>query len=198
MSGVARLLPVACILAAACLFASELMTAFEFTPPGGEAICEQGAGDRHANAQMVIAVFAILATLVAVYAGSRPAAIAVGVMGGLALLIFLISDLRVVNATGSLNDSCATSGQAFFSAEAVPQGGFWLAMLGALGLAVTGITLATLTPDQLAGLRPGRRAPQTPAGADAPFDAESETAPAPRPGEDPHRVPRRRRTRQRG
>jgi hypothetical protein len=196
VTGISRLLPVACILAAACLFASELMTAFEFTPPGGEAICDQVAGDRHSNAQMVIAAFAILATGVAVYTGSRPAAIGVGVMGGLALLIFLISDLRVVNATGSLNDSCATSGQAFFTAEAVPQGGFWLEMLGALGLAVTGITLATMTPEQLAGLRPRRR---DQAGApEAPFDAEAEGDATGRADEDPHRVARRTRTRQRG
>ena len=192
-----RLLPVACILAAVCLFGSELMTAFEFTPPGGEAICDQGAGDRHANAQMVIASFAIVATLIAVYSGSRPAAIAVGVMGGLALLIFLISDLRVVNATGSLNDSCATEGQAFFSAEAIPQGGFWLEMIGALGLAVTGITLATMTPEQLAGLRPRRLTGQV-ASSEAPFDAESEGDAGPRSDEDPHRTPRRPRTRQRG
>ena len=197
MTGVGRLLPVACILAAICLFASELMTAFEFTPPGGEAICDQIAGDRHSNAQMVIAAFAIGATLLAVSAGSRPAAIAVGVMGGLALLIFLISDLRVVNATGSLNDSCATSGQAFFSAEAVPQGGFWLEMLGALGLAVTGITLATLTPEQLAALRP-RWLGAPAATHEAPFDAEADTDPAARADEDPHRVARRTRTRQRG
>jgi hypothetical protein len=195
MTGFSRLLPIACIVAAVCLFASELMTAFEFTPPGGEALCDQTAGDRHANAQMVIAAFAILGTLVAVYGGSRPAAIAVGVMGGLALLVFLISDLRVVNATGSLNDSCATSGQAFFSAEALPQGGFWLEMIGALGLAVAGITLATLSPEQLASLRPGGRREAAAGTASTPFDAEAADA---RPDEDPHRATRPRRTRQRG
>ena len=35
------------------------MTMFEFTPPGrARRSCAQGAGDRHGNAQMVIAVFA--------------------------------------------------------------------------------------------------------------------------------------------
>ena len=197
MTGATRLLPIACILAAICLFASELMTAFEFTPPGGEAICDQGAGDRHANAQMVIAVFAVAATMIAVYGGSRPAAISVGVMGGLALLIFLISDLRVVNATGSLNDSCGLAGTNLFSAEAVPQGGFWLEMLGALGLAVTGITLATMTTEQLATLRPGRREP-APGATEAPFDAEADAGSPARGDEDPHRLQRRTRTRQRG
>ena len=156
-----RLLPVACIVAAICLFASDLMTMFEFTPPGGEALCSQGGGDRHSNAQMVLAVFAVIATVFAVYGGSRPAAISVAVVGIIALLIFLISDLRVVNATGSLNEACGAAGQSFFDAEAVPQGGFWLELVGALALALTGIALATLTPEQLVALRPPRRARPT-------------------------------------
>jgi hypothetical protein len=174
-----RLLPVACIAAAVCLFASELMTIFEFTPPGAEAICSQGAGDRHSNAQMVLAAFAIGATLVAVYGGSRPAAYSVAAVGVLALLIFLISDLRVVNATGSLNESCGAGGASFFDAEAVPQGGFWLEMVGALALAVTGIALATMTPEQLSALRPPRRSLPTEArDAPPPLDEASETPPA--------------------
>jgi hypothetical protein len=162
-----RLLPLAVIAAAVCLFASELMTLFEFTPPGGEAQCALGAGDRHSNAQMVIAGFAIIAVLVAVYAGSRPAAIAVAVMGVLGLLIFLIADLRFANNIGSLGESCG-SGAQFFDAKAVPQGGFYLELVGALALAVTGIALASLTPTQLASLRPGKRARPTEARGDKP------------------------------
>lgn len=173
-----RLLPVACIAASVCLFASELMTIFEFTPPGAEAICSQGAGDRHSNAQMVLAVFAIVATIVAIYGGSRPAAYAVAAVGILALLIFLISDLRVVNATGSLDESCGSGGASFFDAEAVPQGGFWLEMVGALALAVTGIALATMTPGQLSALRPPRRTRPTAAPGTPRVDEASETQPA--------------------
>ena len=149
-----RLLPVAVIAAAICLFASELMTMFEFTPPGAEALCSQDAGDRHSNAQMVIAVFSVVALVAAVYGGSRPAAIAVAAMGGLALLIFLISDLRVAGATGQLSESC---GGFLLDAEAIPQGGFYLELAGSVALAISGIALATLTPPQLGALRPRRR-----------------------------------------
>ena len=57
---------------------------------------------------MVIAVFAIVALVARrLRRLASPAAIAVAAMGGLALLIFLISDLRVANATGTLNETAA-------------------------------------------------------------------------------------------
>jgi len=154
LSRLTKLLPIAVIAAAICLFASELMTMFEFRPPGGEAFCAQDAGDRHSNAQMVVAVFSVIAVLVAIYGGSRPAAFAVAAMGVLALLIFLISDLRVAGATGQLSEDC---GGFLLGAEAIPQGGFYLELAGALALAVSGIALATLTPQQLSALRPSGR-----------------------------------------
>ena len=146
-----RLLPLACLLAAACLFASELMTMFEFTPPGAEALDSQTAGERHGNAMFVIAAFAIGALFVAVLAGSKPAALAVAVMGGIALLVFLLTDLPDAGQVGTLDDPR----QSFFDAEAVPQAGFWLELVGALALAISGTALATLSEEQLAALRPG-------------------------------------------
>ena len=145
------------IAAAVCLFASELMTVFDFTPPGAEPLCAQGGADRHGNALIVLAVFAIGALVIAIFTGSKPAAIAVAACGGVALLIFLIGDLRVANAQGSLNEGCGPLGDSFIDAKAVPQGGFWLEMVGSLALTVTGIALATMTPDQLRALRPPRR-----------------------------------------
>jgi hypothetical protein len=148
-----RLLPLACLAAAICLFASELMTTFEFTPPGGEPLDSQDGADRHGNALALIAVFAVGALALAVFTASKPAATAVAVAGVIALLVFLLMDLPDANAVGTLDDER----QSFFDAEAVPQGGFWLEMLGALALAVTGVALATLSPEQLAALRPPRR-----------------------------------------
>jgi hypothetical protein len=148
-----RLLPLACLAAAICLFASELMTTFEFTPPGGEPLDSQDGADRHGNALALIAVFAVGALALAVFTASKPAATAVAVAGVIALLVFLLVDLPDANAVGTLDDER----QSFFDAEAVPQGGFWLEMLGALALAVTGVALATLSPEQLAALRPPRR-----------------------------------------
>jgi hypothetical protein len=157
LSKATRLLPVAVIAAAVCLFASELMTVFDFTPPGAEPLCAQGGADRHGNALIVLAVFAVIALAIAIFAGSKPAAIAVAAAGGVALLIFLIGDLRVANAQGSLNEGCGALGDSFIDAKAVPQGGFWLEMVGSLALTVTGIALATMSPEQLRGLRPARR-----------------------------------------
>lgn len=161
LSRLTRLLPLAVLAAAICLFASELMTMFELRPPGGEGICEQVAGDRHSNAQMVIAGFAVIAAAVAIYGRSRPAAFAVAAMGILALLIFLISDLRVVNTSGSLSEACGSTQGFLFEAKAIPQGGFWLELVGSLALAVTGVALATMTPEQLGALRPAPRSRPT-------------------------------------
>ena len=168
VTALTRLLPLACLVAAICLFASELMTTFEFTPPGGEALADQGGGDRHGNALALIAVFAVGALIVAVFAASKPAATAVAVAGVIALLVFLLVDLPDANAVGTLDDAR----QSFFDAEAVPQGGFWMELVSSLALAITGVALATLSPEQLAALRPGgrqRRAPdavQEPEGED--------------------------------
>jgi hypothetical protein len=146
-----RLLPIACIAAAAILFASELMTTFEFTPPGAEPLADQANADRHSYAQAVLALFAIVGVVIAVSSGSKPAATAVAVCGVLALFIFLLLDLPDANNIGTLDDPR----QSFFEAEAVPQEGFWFQLLGALGLAISGIALATLTPEQLVALGPG-------------------------------------------
>jgi hypothetical protein len=150
-----RLLPFACIAAAAALFASELTTTFHFVPSGGEPVCAQQAADRHHFALGVIALFAIGAVVVAVLGASKPAAIAVAIAGLSALLLFLIVDLPDANSVGTLGDSC-TSIPNQFDAEAVPQAGFWLELVGALALAFSGAILATLTPAQLATLRPRR------------------------------------------
>ena len=146
-----RLLPIACVAAAGVLFASELMTTFEFVPAGGEPLAEQSAADRHYYAQIVLAVFAVLALIVAITTGSKPAAMAVAVCGLLALLLFLLIDLPDANNIGTLDDPR----QSFFDAEAVPQPGFWLQLIGALGLALSGAALATLTPEQVRTLGPG-------------------------------------------
>ena len=160
-----RLLPVACIVAAAVLFASELMVLFHLTPPGGEPLDDQVlAREQHGNALFVIATFAALATIAAVWAGSRPAALGVAVMGVMALLVFLLMDLPDAGQVGTVDDAR----QSFIDAEAVPQAGFWMEMLGALGLALSGGALATMAPEQLASIRGNigrrgrpKRSPQT-------------------------------------
>lgn len=207
LSLLTRLLPLAIFVAAVVLFISELMTTFEFTPQGGEVQLEQAAADRHGNALMVIAVFAVIALLVAVFTGSKPAATAVAIAGAVALLVFLLADLPDANATGTLDTD-----QSFIDAEAVPREGFYMELVGALALAVTGFALATMSSKQLVALRPAKRKPpdskkpqKSPAKGEpedkgdsaTPKDAEakgSETAEQP----PKRRPPRRPRARQRG
>jgi hypothetical protein len=167
-----RLLPFACIVAAVALFASELTTTFRFVPPGGEALCDQLASDRHHFALGVIALFAIGAVIVAVLGASRPAAISVLVAGLAALALFLIVDLPDANSTGTLGEECTSLPNQPDEAKAVPQTGFWLELAGAVALTFSGAILVTLTRDQLAGLRPRRlRGPKRPANPDPPTTA---------------------------
>lgn len=158
-----RLLPWSCIAAAAVLFASEFMPLFELTPPGAEPLDEVLARDQHGNAMFVISAFAVLLTLAAMWAGSRPAALGVAVMGAMALVIFLVMDVPDAGQVGTIDDAR----QSFIDAEAVPQEGFWLALMGSLGLALTGGALATMSEEQLSALRGnffrrGKPKPKTP------------------------------------
>ncbi|HYU61993.1 MAG TPA: hypothetical protein VEK39_14635 [Solirubrobacterales bacterium] len=156
------LLPIACLLAAACVAAAEFSTLFEFNRgTSGEPLRTIEAADRHHYALLVLAVFAVVALAVAVLTGSRPAATAVAVAGGLALLIFLLVDLPDVNQEGSLDDPSFE----FFSSKAEPANGFWLELIGTVSLALAGGALATLRSDQLRTLVPERyRSKEEPGG----------------------------------
>ena len=149
-----RLLPYACIAAALALLASEFTTTFHLVPPGGDARCAVEASDRHHLAQGVIALFAIGAVLVAVMGASRPAAIAVAIAGVAALALFLVVDLPDANSVGTLSNECASIPIQLEEAKAEPQTGFWLEMAAAVALTFSGAILATLTPNQLASVRP--------------------------------------------
>jgi hypothetical protein len=138
-------LPLVILLGAIVLAASEFMVAFEFTPPGGEVQMEQTVADRHSYAMLVLAIFAVVALGVAIATASRPAAFAVAVIGGIALLMFLILDLPDAGKIGPLED--------FITAKAEPQIGFWLQALGSVALGLGGAAFATLTPEQLESIR---------------------------------------------
>ena len=155
-----RLLPIACLAAAAVLFASELMTTFNLTPAGVEPQCAQSAVDRHHYAPIVLAVFAVVALAIAVFSASKPAAIAVAICGVLALAIFLVIDLPDANNVGTIDDTCGSFEQSFIDAKAEPESGFWLELVGSLSLAISGLALASLSTEQLKGIRSSRRRPR--------------------------------------
>ena len=162
MLRVEYLLPFACAAAAVCVGASEFMDTFQFDlGTSGEPQRTVAAADRHHYALLVLALFALFALAVAVIAGSRPAAVAVAIAGGISLLFFLVVDLPDVGQQGSLDEPS----RVFFSSEADPADGFWLELVGTLGLAVSGAALATLRPEQLQmlGKRAGRDRAEAPA-----------------------------------
>ena len=70
-----------------------------------------------------------------------------------ALLIFGIVDLPKANDVGNVSSACDLAGQGL-DAKAVPQAGFWLEMVGAVALTLSGTALAALSSDQLKALRP--------------------------------------------
>jgi hypothetical protein len=148
-----RLLPLACIVSAVVLGASEFMHTFQISQTGNLPLCNLTGTDRHHLAQLVLAGFGGVAAVVAVLASSRPAARATALAGIIALLLFLVVDLPHANNVGSVSSTCDLAAQDA-TAKAVPQAGFWLELVGGLGLAVSGIALATLTSEQLAMIRP--------------------------------------------
>ena len=178
------LLPLACAGACAMLAASEFMDTFKLNGPGPTLQVVQTAADQHHYALLILAGFALVALLVAVLTGSKPAATAVAICGAGALLIFLLIDLPDAGKVGAISDVNLTE------AKAEPATGFWLELAGALVLAVCGGALATLNPEQLRsfgkvieGRRPssryrGRRGPPRP---DPETKAKDEVADEPRP-----------------
>ncbi|MGH2923420.1 MAG: hypothetical protein ACRDKH_05255 [Solirubrobacterales bacterium] len=150
------LLVLACAGAAAMLAASQFIPLFELTPPGGEALAEVDAADQHGYATLVLAAFSLLLLVVGITAANEGlaqiSAFGVAACGVVALLIFLVGDLPDANQVGTLDDPR----ESFIDAEAEPQAGFWFELVGALVLAICGAALATLGPEKLGELRPGR------------------------------------------
>jgi len=162
-----RLLPLACLVAALCLLASDLIAMFDLAPPSASTLATQSGGDHHGYAAALVAVFAIAALAVAVLAGSRPAAVAVAVAGVLALAIFVLVDLPDAGEVGALTAHNST----YLEVEATPAGGFYLELISALALTLTGLALALMSAEQLRALRPtgkgsgGEQARRTASGA---------------------------------
>ena len=149
-----HLLPLACAAACAMLAVSEFMNTFKLNGPGPTLEKVQPASDQHYYALLVLAGFALFALVIAVTAGSKPAASAVAICGVVALVFFLLIDLPDAGKVGTISE------QTFTQAKAEPATGFWLELIGALVLAVCGGALATLSPDQLrafAAAAEGRR-----------------------------------------
>ena len=153
-AAVTRHWPLALLLISAlCLIVAEFLTLREIkavtaVPAGG--ITKAGA--HHGYALAVVGVAALPMAVGAARGGSRPAAVAVTVLGAVALLIVLVADLPALNEEGII-------GRTYDQAKAHPGAGFWVELVGALGLLGGGLAVLRRTAGTLRPRR--RRAPAT-------------------------------------
>ncbi len=138
-------IPFVIVFAAVCLTAAEFLPMFSLVPAGGESLGDQTGGDRHSYAMALLALGIVLTSLLAVFGGQRPAAIAAAGLAVAALMIFLAFDLPDAGKIGDLEDEII----GLATAEATPGAGFWLTAISTVILSLATIALATLTPEQL-------------------------------------------------
>ena len=146
-----RLLPLAIIGGALILIGSEFADTFSLEAPGDTTLGIEEASDRHSWAIGILGLCTLAAVAIAVLNGSKPAAMATAIFGVAALLLFLLIDLPDAGKVGTFD----SPNNPFVQTKAEPEGGFWLLLVGSLVVAICGIALATLSPDQLRALRPG-------------------------------------------
>jgi hypothetical protein len=102
-----------------------------------------GVGGHHGYALLIIAVVAAVMA-VGAHRSSRPAALAVAVLGAAALLIVLIVDLPDVDATGLY-------GRNYEQAKSVADTGFRLETVGAILLLFSGVVTTVLGAGRATG-----------------------------------------------
>ncbi len=123
------------LLGALLLIVAEFTTLFEIhTASSPGPIKSIGTGSHHAYSMALIAVVSGAFALGAQRTGSRPALLAVGVLGIVALLIALLGDLPDAHAQSLLIGSPSTHLQL---ANATPSAGLYMETAGAAMLIIT-------------------------------------------------------------
>ena len=135
---------------AALLVAAEFSTLYEVrvgdaVPPGGST----SAGPTTATRSLVIALAAAVMTFGAVPGRSRPAAVALGLLGVAAIGIALLADRPVTDDTGLY-------GEAYEAAEAVAGPAVALAVAGGAAIVAGAIALLVAHPGARRDPSPGR------------------------------------------
>ena len=115
-------------------------------------------GSHHSYALIPIAVLGAVLAIGAYRDGSRPALLAIGLLGIVALLIALLGDLPDAHATGLTGSSVSR----YVNASSNPSTGLYLETLGAAVYVITcGVGLLAMAPPLSRPAR--RREPETPA-----------------------------------
>ncbi len=139
------------LLGALLLLVAEFTTLYNVrASQGGALIKSVSSGSNHSYAMIPIALLAALLAVAVWRTASRPALLALGLLGVLALLIALVGDLPNAHSSGLVGSSATR----YVSAASRPSAGFYMETLGAVLLLVTSVSgFLMLGP-------PVRRAPQ--------------------------------------
>ena len=173
------------VVVAVALLGALLLVVAEFTPlytvhtasgtvPGHTV----STGSHDTYALIPIAVLVLILAYAVRVAGSRPALLAIGVMGVLALLITMLGDLPDAHATGLLGGGSAR----FVTATSRPSAGFYMETAGALLLLVACVCGFLLVGPPPRRARPDRGDGQAERGGDS---AESAGPGTPEAGRSP-------------
>ena len=135
------------LVGAALLVAAEFSTLYDVrvvtTIPAG---ASYSTGAHHGYAQLVIAAAVVVMAIGAVLGGSRPAAVAVLVLGAAALVVALVVDLPVTDDTGLY-------GQTYDEAQAEAAAGLTLEIVGGCCVLLGGALLLVVRPARRRGWR---------------------------------------------
>ncbi len=123
------------LLGAVLLLTAEFTTLFQVqVAASGTPVRSVSTGPHHAYAMALIAALAAGLAFAVWRAGSRPALLALGVLGITALLIALLGDLPDTSATGLVLISSH-----YVEASSTPSAGFYMETLGAVLLLLTSV-----------------------------------------------------------
>jgi hypothetical protein len=127
----------AALLGALLLVVAELTTLYVVRTSDSHAVLKSvGTGPHHSYGLIPVAVLSVILGWGVWRPGSRPALLAIGVLGVLSLLISLIGDLPDAHGSGLIE----TSGNHFAQAGSSASTGLYMETLGAVVLIVTSVS----------------------------------------------------------
>ena len=157
--GAATAGPVGATIFAAGLLGALLLLVAEFTTlfdvhaaTSSAAVSTVGTGSHHGYALVPIALLAALLAGAVWARGSRPALLAIGVLGVIALLIALLGDLPDAQASGLIGSTSSH----YVTASSTPSAGLYMETLGAVVLVITCVCGFLLLGPPVGRARPRR------------------------------------------
>ena len=155
--GAAGLILGGALLGALLLLVAEFTTLYQVhVATSSTPISSVSGGSNHSYAMLPIALLAAALAIGVARTGSRPALLAIGVIGIVALLIALLGDLPDSQATG-LSGSPTSH---YVNASSTPSGGLYMETLGAVLLVTTcGLGFLMMGPPRRARRDPRRTGP---------------------------------------